>query len=67
MMCVVSVKSGVMSAVDTDVVLRDALGLRWALLGALETCHLNAPTGKLLELEYNSKAMILIPIAMNIY
>ena len=34
-----------MSATDTDLIMREALGLRWSILGALETCHLNAPNG----------------------
>ncbi|KAM8711118.1 hypothetical protein ACLKA7_000279 [Drosophila subpalustris] len=41
------VGGGVISVADADRVLSDGLGLRYALMGALETAHLNAPGGVL--------------------
>ncbi|KAH8234055.1 hypothetical protein KR038_000387, partial [Drosophila bunnanda] len=39
------VASGILSVADVDRVLSQGLGLRYALLGSLETAHLNAPGG----------------------
>ncbi|KAH8401909.1 hypothetical protein KR009_008660, partial [Drosophila setifemur] len=39
------VGSGILSVADVDRVLSQGLGLRYALLGSLETAHLNAPGG----------------------
>ncbi|EDW73752.1 uncharacterized protein Dwil_GK19629 [Drosophila willistoni] len=39
------VGSGIMTVNDVDTVLSQGLGLRYALLGSLETAHLNAPGG----------------------
>ncbi|KAH8384699.1 hypothetical protein KR093_005650 [Drosophila rubida] len=39
------VGGGVLSVADADRVLSEGLGLRYALMGALETAHLNAPDG----------------------
>ncbi|XP_043947874.1 lambda-crystallin [Drosophila biarmipes] len=39
------VVSGILSVADVDRVLSQGLGLRYALLGSLETAHLNAPGG----------------------
>ncbi|KAH8299528.1 hypothetical protein KR044_002364 [Drosophila immigrans] len=39
------VGDGVISVADADRVLSDGLGLRYALMGSLETAHLNAPGG----------------------
>ncbi|ALC41755.1 CG9914 [Drosophila busckii] len=39
------VGSGIVSVADADRVLSEGLGMRYALLGALETAHLNAPGG----------------------
>ncbi|SPP75273.1 lambda-crystallin homolog [Drosophila guanche] len=39
------VGSGILSVADVDLVLSQGLGLRYALLGSLETAHLNAPDG----------------------
>ncbi|XP_062134136.1 lambda-crystallin homolog [Drosophila sulfurigaster albostrigata] len=39
------VGGGIISVEDVDRVLSDGLGLRYALLGSLETAHLNAPGG----------------------
>ncbi|XP_034651676.1 lambda-crystallin homolog [Drosophila subobscura] len=39
------VESGILSVADVDRVLSQGLGLRYALLGSLETAHLNAPGG----------------------
>lgn len=36
------VQSGVLSAEDVDVIMKDGLGYRYAWMGALETAHLNA-------------------------
>lgn len=39
------VRDGVMDPDDVDACVRDGLGLRWAIMGALETTDLNAPGG----------------------
>jgi 3-hydroxyacyl-CoA dehydrogenase len=39
------VAQGVIDAAGLDVVMKQSLGLRWALLGPFETMHLNAPGG----------------------
>lgn len=39
------VASGILTVADVDRVLSQGLGLRYALLGSLETAHLNAPGG----------------------
>ncbi|XP_030387806.1 lambda-crystallin homolog [Scaptodrosophila lebanonensis] len=39
------VAAGILNVLDVDRVLSQGLGLRYALLGALETAHLNAPGG----------------------
>jgi len=39
------VASDILSVADVDRVLSQGLGLRYALLGSLETAHLNAPGG----------------------
>lgn len=36
------VKDGIMSVEDVDAVMSEGLGMRYAFLGAFETCHLNA-------------------------
>ncbi|XP_017868883.1 PREDICTED: lambda-crystallin homolog [Drosophila arizonae] len=39
------VSTGIISVADADRVLSDGLGMRYALMGSLETAHLNAPGG----------------------
>ncbi|XP_034478331.1 lambda-crystallin homolog [Drosophila innubila] len=39
------VAGGIISVADADRVLSDGLGMRYALMGSLETAHLNAPGG----------------------
>lgn len=39
------VESGVVSAEDLDVTVKDGLGLRWSFMGPFETIDLNAPDG----------------------
>ncbi|EDW60450.1 lambda-crystallin homolog [Drosophila virilis] len=39
------VAAGIISVADADRVLSDGLGMRYALMGSLETAHLNAPGG----------------------
>jgi len=39
------VSTGVVSAEDLDKAICDGLGLRWALMGPMQTIHLNAPGG----------------------
>ncbi|MBO6920047.1 MAG: 3-hydroxyacyl-CoA dehydrogenase [Rhizobiaceae bacterium] len=39
------VGSGVVSAEDLDKAICDGLGLRWAIMGPMQTIHLNAPGG----------------------
>lgn len=41
------VAGGIISVADADRVLSEGLGLRYALMGSLETAHLNAPGGVL--------------------
>lgn len=40
--CVSLVKSGVLSAPDVDVIMKDGLGFRYAWIGPFETALLNA-------------------------
>ncbi|EDV98084.1 lambda-crystallin homolog [Drosophila grimshawi] len=39
------VSDGIISVADADRVLSDGLGMRYALMGSMETAHLNAPGG----------------------